>query len=197
MGPISVRRVQRDNSWMSKRNASPSYDLSTIDRSIKMGFVRKVYSILATQLLLTCVIIVGFIYGSFTPDENGAPDPNTLSELGMWVFSNASWFILVSLIPIIAIICMLRRCASPHPPPRTCCTTCQSRASVLSRACSHTHAHAHTHTHRGREREKPQQQSSSSSSRAAAAGARPPRPSPARPPLAPSAHTLVPAHSTT
>lgn len=54
-----TRTAKRGRSAMQM--SGPGIDLSQIERSIKMGFLRKVYSILATQMLVTVGIVVGFI----------------------------------------------------------------------------------------------------------------------------------------
>lgn len=71
-----VEASARPRSWMSSNQ--PPQSLHTIDREIKKGFVRKVYSILATQLLITAGIAVGMIYASFYHGDPNVWHPHPL-----------------------------------------------------------------------------------------------------------------------
>jgi len=104
--------INRQGSWMKRRN-QPAFDLNNIDAAIKMGFIRKVYSILATQLALTVVIVMAMIYLAF--EINGAgPDASLPTSFGHWLFARW-WIMLVSLVPIIAIICVLQKYKNSYP----------------------------------------------------------------------------------
>ena len=93
--------------------SGPGVDLARIERSIKMGFLRKVYSILATQMLVTVGVVVGFIYLSFNVHD-GAANPHELTSFGSYVLSN-SWVILVSLIPLLFVLCCLTSLKNTYP----------------------------------------------------------------------------------
>ena len=109
----------RGKSALMLRNQPPTVDLSSIERSIKLGFIRKVYSILATQLALTVAIVVAFIYFSFENTDGTGPNPEYVTEFGNYLYNNV-WIIFVSIIPIIAIICALHsmknKCALARRP---------------------------------------------------------------------------------
>mmetsp|Transcript_18641 Transcript_18641/g.44663 ORF Transcript_18641/g.44663 Transcript_18641/m.44663 type:complete len:342 (-) Transcript_18641:353-1378(-) len=105
------RRVKRGASALS--STGPGMDLSQIERSIKMGFLRKVYSILSTQLLVTVGVIVGFIYISFQV-EGGTPNAREVTAFGDYITSN-TWLILVALIPLLVILCCLHSFKNVYP----------------------------------------------------------------------------------
>jgi len=108
-----TRKVNRARSWRDAQQAGQSYDLGSIERSIKMGFVRKVYSILATQLAVTVAIVMGFIYAAFVV-ENGAPNPAQLTGFGQWTVDNW-WVQLALLLPVITCICCLQGVKNSYP----------------------------------------------------------------------------------
>jgi len=103
----------RPKSWHAAAKANQVIDLSTIDRSIKMAFVRKVYAILATQLALTVAIVAGFIYESFVV-VNGVPDPKQPTEFGVWV-SGSYWVFGMLFVPAIGILCFLFTLKNRYP----------------------------------------------------------------------------------
>ena len=105
--------MDRQGSWMKRRDIQPQYDLAQIENSIKMGFIRKVYAILATQLALTVLIVMAFIYLSFDV-RNGGPDASAPTAFGYWLFGRW-WIMLASLVPIIAIMCVLQKHKSNYP----------------------------------------------------------------------------------
>jgi len=108
-----VRSVKRQNSaW--KMNA-PGVDLASIERSIKMGFIRKVYSILATQLIVTVGIVVGTIYLSFeTHAGEAGPDPAAMTPFGIGVITRG-WLIWVLFIPLLVVLCCLHAMKNTYP----------------------------------------------------------------------------------
>ena len=107
------------------------------ERAIRMGFIRKVYSILSTQLLVTVAIIVAFVGLSFydwDPFKN-AIDESTcpvgghelecyncerngttlcLTDFGYSILSN-SWVTWVLFVPMIAFICLLHCVKNTYP----------------------------------------------------------------------------------
>jgi len=110
-----TRRVDRGSSaWAKARTEPPAFDLSTIEKSIKMAFVRKVYSILATQLGITVAIVLGFVYAAFVV-EDGGPNPTNPTALGGWILTNGLTVILVSLIPVLMILCCLHGMKNRYP----------------------------------------------------------------------------------
>jgi FtsH-binding integral membrane protein len=104
-----VRSVTRPKSALFAGSTSPGIDLNSIEREIKMGFVRKVYCILATQLLTTTLFIVGAIHLSFD-----SWDPNRLTSFGFTLYTTR-WLLWVSFIPLIAILCMLQNVKNKYP----------------------------------------------------------------------------------
>ena len=115
--PFMSHKVERANSWREaaqQQGGQAGFDMSQIEKSIKLGFIRKVYSILATQLAITVAIVMGFIYGGFELDANGAPDPMVLTDFGAWVLSNY-WIIIVAFVPLIMCICCLHSLKNRYP----------------------------------------------------------------------------------
>lgn len=110
----AFRTVQRDATALLSAEGTP-FDLGAINRAIKMGFIRKVYCILATQLAVTTAIVVGFIYAAFEPSVSGAgPDPRLLSPFGAWTYANP-YICLALLVPLITIICVLHSVKNRYP----------------------------------------------------------------------------------
>ena len=110
-----IRSVKRQNSAWLTGSTGGGADLATIERSIKMGFIRKVYSILATQLLLTSGICVGAIYLSFVVQEGDAgPDPSRLTEFGIGIISRG-WLIWVLFVPLLFLLCCLHSMKNVYP----------------------------------------------------------------------------------
>ena len=68
----------------------------------KMEFVRKVYAILSTQLLVTVLICVGLVAVSF---ENW--DASKLTSFGSGLLQAAFVLVLVSLIPMMILLCVI------------------------------------------------------------------------------------------
>ena len=68
----------------------------------KMEFVRKLYAILSTQILLTVLIVVGLVALSFKDW-----DPATLTTFGSGLMDAASAVLLVTLLPMLILICVL------------------------------------------------------------------------------------------
>jgi len=70
------RKVDRPRSaWQASRTgrAGGGIDLQQIDRQIRLAFLRKVYAILSTQLLITMVIVIAFISASFEQFDPSQP----------------------------------------------------------------------------------------------------------------------------
>ena len=115
---LGVPASERAASWsVYKRaqapSAQPVFDLSSIERSIKMGFVRKVYCILATQIGLTVAITLAMIYAGFELD-NGCPDPARPTELTLWVVQQY-WVTLVLFVPTLLLLCCMHNLKNRYP----------------------------------------------------------------------------------
>ena len=102
------RSAERPRSWMQAQQ-SGMQPLDEIDREVKKGFVRKVYSILGTQLFVTTGIVVGFIYGSFYQG-----DPNYLTSFGHG-FLRAYWLTFLLLMVALVIVCALMSLKNSYP----------------------------------------------------------------------------------
>jgi len=113
-GLFQVHNANRAKSWREAQRMGQYANIDAIERSIKMAFVRKVYSILATQLALTVAIVMAFLYLGFQV-VNGAPDPTKLTSFGLWVFSNYIPSILIAFIPLIICICWLQSAKNRYP----------------------------------------------------------------------------------
>jgi hypothetical protein len=82
------RKVNRPRSaWQASRTgrAGGGINLDQIDRQIRMAFLRKVYAILSTQLLVTMVIVLAFIVASFEEFDPAQP-----TEFFYGIYNN-SW----------------------------------------------------------------------------------------------------------
>ena len=115
--PFTSHKVERAGSWREaaqQQGGQAGFDMSQIEKSIKLGFIRKVYSILATQLAITVAIVMGFIYGGFELDANGAPDPMMLTGFGAWVLSNY-WVIIVAFVPLLICYCAMHSMKNRYP----------------------------------------------------------------------------------
>ena len=107
-GIFTTRKVTR-----VRRAEGEEFDLSSIERSIKMGFVRKVYSILASQFALTVAIVMAIIYSAFEV-SNGAPDPSRPTALGQTILENY-WILMLMFIPLLFTICCLHSVKDSYP----------------------------------------------------------------------------------
>jgi len=115
---FKARTVNRGRSALLEGSTTPGVDLELIDRQIRMGFVRKVYTLLSTQLLATVGIVVLFIKLSFpswvacTPYVDGPCE--TMSQFGYGLTTNA-WVIWVAFVPLIFMICCLHAVKNKYP----------------------------------------------------------------------------------
>ena len=111
------RKIDRANSWsqQAQQTGGGGMDLASIERSIKLGFIRKVYTILATQLALTVAIVMGTIYMSFETLPNGTPDAATMTAFGRGVVQNYLIVVLLCFIPLIACLCVLNSMKNQYP----------------------------------------------------------------------------------
>ncbi|KAL1504966.1 hypothetical protein AB1Y20_008733 [Prymnesium parvum] len=103
-------RSHRPRSWMELRRAgvaAPS--LEALDAELKKGFVRKVYAILGTQLVLTVAICVGMIYAAFY-----CGDANYLTSFGHY-YLRQEWVNLLSLLVMLGVLCALFSMKNRYP----------------------------------------------------------------------------------
>lgn len=130
---IRFRKVERGKSAM-RMTGGPNLEF---ERAIRMGFIRKVYSILSTQLLVTVAIIVAFVGLSFydwDPFKNAIDESECpvgghelecyncerngttlcLTDFGYSILSN-SWITWVLFVPMIAFICLLHCVKNTYP----------------------------------------------------------------------------------
>ena len=126
-------QVERGKSAM-RMTGGPNLEF---ERAIRMGFIRKVYSILSTQLLVTVAIIVAFVGLSFydwDPFKNAIDESECpvgghelecyncerngttlcLTDFGYSILSN-SWITWVLFVPMIAFICLLHCVKNTYP----------------------------------------------------------------------------------
>lgn len=100
----------RPRSWMDlQRNGYEPPSLESIDKELKKGFVRKVYSILGTQLMLTVGICVLLLYLSF---YHG--DPNYVLHFGYY-YIEQSWIIVLLFILLLVDLCGLFAFKNRYP----------------------------------------------------------------------------------
>jgi FtsH-binding integral membrane protein len=85
--------------------------LRNIDGWVRAAFIRKVFSILSTQLLLTTAVIVGMIYAAFVAGDATYP-----SAFGSWIAYEGgyllSWLVLI---PTMLVLCALMSCKDSYP----------------------------------------------------------------------------------
>jgi len=84
---------------------------SQIDPWVRAAFIRKVYAILSSQLIVTTGLAVGVIYMCF---YHG--DPNMLTSTGAWLIYGPGYFLnFVGLIVGLIILCCLMSCKDSYP----------------------------------------------------------------------------------
>lgn len=83
---------------------------ATVDGYIRAGFVRKVYSILSTQLLLTVTLVVIWHYASF---ESG--DAHHLTPFGLWMIRHGFHIQWLVLILALVTLCSLMSYKNSYP----------------------------------------------------------------------------------
>ena len=108
-GP-ATRPEGRARSWMELRQSGyepPS--LESIDKEIKKGFVRKIYSILGTQLLVTVAVCVIMIYSSFYKG-----DPYYPTSFGYY-YIRQQWITFLVLILMLVVLCGLFSMKNIYP----------------------------------------------------------------------------------
>ena len=100
---------QGEPAW---RNADPQMiqQLAMIDGWTRAAFVRKVYAILATQLLATVGIVVGMIYAGFVHG-----DPTYPSAFGNWIVGPGYYLSLLCMLFSLCSLCALMSCKSQYP----------------------------------------------------------------------------------
>jgi len=102
-----VERVRPQRSWDLPWHESTGVE--ELDRALKMDFVRRVYTILSTQLLLTVGIIVLFVGLSFSDFDATAATDFGRTLLG------SSWVLLVALLPVLLLLCFLFSVKNIYP----------------------------------------------------------------------------------
>ena len=105
-GAPTVRRVHRDTSWMFGDAAKPPPPAS-VDEQLE--FVRKVYSILSTQLLFTAGAAVLFVQLSFDDGDPAKPTSFGRGLLG------SSWVVWALFIPLLLVLCCLFAAKNWYP----------------------------------------------------------------------------------
>ena len=111
----SFRSVQRQKSWTASKDASP-WDMmfgagrASTNSQIRFAFVRKVYALLATQLLATVLIVAGTIYLSFDGFDARAP-----TTFGINLIHSIGWLQWVLFIPALLICCILQSVKNMYP----------------------------------------------------------------------------------
>jgi len=84
--------------------------LAMIDGWTRAAFIRKVYAILSTQLLITVGIIIGLIYAAF---DSG--DPHHPTEFGYYIAGPGYYLSFVSIIVSLCFLCALMGCKNNYP----------------------------------------------------------------------------------
>ena len=130
---LRFRKVERGKSAM-RVTGGPNLEF---ERAIRMGFIRKVYSILSTQLLVTVGIIVAFVGLSFYDwdpfknpiDEEVCPVGGheldckncvrnmttiCLTDFGLSILSHP-WITWVLFVPMFGFICLLHCVKNTYP----------------------------------------------------------------------------------
>lgn len=109
---VAVGRPVYDDPWGSPWGVASAYVAPArpiVTAVQRREFIRKVYSILCSQLLLTVVVVVACIAAAF---EKGDPDKPT--AFGEWTM-RSWWFLLVLLIPILIFTCVLFAVKTMYP----------------------------------------------------------------------------------
>ncbi len=73
-----------------------------VDAAVRAAFVRKVYAILATQLVATVGVVVGLIYAAF---YHGNKD--VVTEWGAWILGPGYYLTFVAVIAALLVLCVL------------------------------------------------------------------------------------------
>lgn len=81
-----------------------------IDGWTRAAFIRKVYAILSTQLLVSCGVVVGLIYAGFVHG-----DPNYPSDFGYYIIGPGYYLSLVTMIITLYLLCALMSCKKNYP----------------------------------------------------------------------------------
>tara|TARA_B110001452_G_scaffold263097_1_gene264058 strand:- start:42 stop:1130 length:1089 start_codon:yes stop_codon:yes gene_type:complete len=110
--PVDSYYSSYDDPWGSPWRGASSYVMPArpiVTAVQRREFIRKVYSILCSQLLLTVVVVVACIAAAF---QKG--DPDTTTAFGDWIM-RSWWFLLVLLIPILVLTCVLFAVKNTYP----------------------------------------------------------------------------------
>jgi len=112
--------AERGRSAFFAGSTTPGVDLQAIERQVRMAFVRKVYTLLSTQLFLTVGVVVLFIYLSFptwtpcTPTIEDDGPCEGMSQFGYGLLTNA-WVIWAAFVPLMVMICFLHTVKNRYP----------------------------------------------------------------------------------
>lgn len=107
--PLASKRRMGRPSW---KEADPEAlaSLSGLDPSLRSAFVRKVYSILATQLLGTVAMVVGLIYASFYKGNH-----EVITEWGAWITGDGYYLVFIALVVSLLLLCALMCAKDSYP----------------------------------------------------------------------------------
>ena len=112
--------AERGRSAFFAGSTTPGVDLQAIERQVRMAFVRKVYTLLSTQLFLTVGVVVLFIYLSFptwtpcTPTIEDDGPCEGMSQFGYGLLTNA-YVIWAAFVPLMVMICFLHTVKNRYP----------------------------------------------------------------------------------
>jgi len=84
--------------------------LRQVDGYVRAAFIRKVYAILSTQLLVTVATVVGLIYGAFVQG-----DPMYMSSWGHWIVGPGRYMSIIFLLLALVSLCVLMSFKNSHP----------------------------------------------------------------------------------
>ena len=87
----------------------------SIDASVRAAFIRKVYAILATQLVATVAIVVGLIYASFYKGNE-----HVLTAFGVFITGPGYYLSLLFLIIALFVLCCLMCVRDKYPENMIC-----------------------------------------------------------------------------
>ena len=94
------------------QNADPAMiaQYAQIDGWVRAAFIRKVYAILTTQLLITVGMTVGLLYAAFV-----SGDPAYPSSWGHWIVGPGRYLMLLTMLGSFCILCPLMGCKNQFP----------------------------------------------------------------------------------
>lgn len=117
------KTVHRGRSAWFAGSTQPGIDLASIERQVRMGFVRKVYALLSTQLLMTVAIVTLFIWRAFPTwqpcnlliaSDGSLVRCATMSAFGFGILTN-SWVIWAAFVPLLIMVCCMHTVKNTYP----------------------------------------------------------------------------------